>query len=101
MQTMHGSTGPNTLIITDILHDDILSMNIVSDKHEQASQSGWLGLHKLIIVQSWYKHLVMQVAVFDLHTIKQSICSLIHSLHLPIIQAVKEPCTRNRCKQHK
>ena len=45
MQTMHGSTGPNTLIITDILHDDILSMNIVSDKHEQASQSGWLGLH--------------------------------------------------------
>ena len=46
MQTMHGSTGPNTLIITDILHDDILSMNIVSDKHEQASQSGWLGLHK-------------------------------------------------------
>jgi len=44
MQTMHGSTGPNTLIITDILHDDILSMNIVSDKHEQASQSGWLGL---------------------------------------------------------
>ena len=47
MQTMHSSTGPNTLIMTDILHDDILSMNIVSDhdKHEQASQSGWLGLH--------------------------------------------------------